>query len=108
MGEEDEIFTDGSVDVDDCMALFSTQSHKVVPKFEETKPIIKTAKEATKEKERYSHRNSKKKSKAMPIRGRRMKTMASKGSFSVDVKQHTAKSSPFDIQQNDIRRLEAM
>merc|ERR1712032_890270 len=76
--DEDEVFTDGSVDVDDCMALFSTQSHKVVPKFEETKPIIKTAKEATKEKERYSHRNSKKKSKAMPIRGRRMKTMASK------------------------------
>ena len=76
--------------------------HKVVPKFDESQPIVKTAKDAQ-EKERVNQRISKRKSKPMPIRGRRLKTMASKGSFSVDVKQHKS-SSVFDIQQNDMLR----
>ena len=59
---------------------------------------------------------NKRKSKGMPVRGRRLKTMnsghGSKSRFSVDVnsvsKRHQKSSSAFDIQQNDIRRLDAL
>ena len=61
----------------------------------------------------HSH---KRKSKGLPVRGRRIKTMnsghGSKSRFSVDVnsvsKRNQKSSSAFDIQQNDIRRLDAL
>lgn len=51
---------------------------------------------------------NRKKGKSLPIRGRRIKTIGSKRGFSVDVKGSSKSSSAFHIEQNDIRKLDAL
>ena len=67
-----------------------------------------TIDQTVKNKGSRSPKHNKKKSKAMPIRGRRIKTpLTGKGRFSVDVKHKYSpekNSSAFNIEQNDMLR----
>ena len=107
--DEDELFTDdGSVDIEDV--------HDVMFVHSQSQPDWNGLEDSTEKTEDQESAPTKKekKSKGIPVRGRRLKTMNSgnnKSRFSVDVKnkhKSTGNSSAFDIQQNDIRRLDAL
>jgi len=124
---DDDLFTDdGSVDIDDVhdVMFFHSQNATLSTldgsqQNEDPEPSKKSGAKSndgpTIVRSPKVH-HPKRKSKGMPIRGRRLKTVGSshgsKSRFSVDVnsvsKRNQKSSSAFDIQQNDIRRLDAL
>merc|ERR1712154_186903 len=94
-GDDEDLFTDdGSVNMEDVhdVMFFHHPSSSVL---DGSQQIDKKNMNAT-EPKIISPKTNKKKCKAMPIRGRRLKTVpSSKGRFSVDVKQSSHKSSSF-------------